>query len=33
MGAPLALGNIAGFISLPVGWSELPQELNDGVDE
>jgi NADPH:quinone reductase len=33
MGAPIALGNVAGPISLPVGWYEFAQELNGGVDQ
>ena len=33
MGAPIALGNVAGPISLPVGWSDIAQELNGGVDQ
>jgi NADPH:quinone reductase len=33
MGAPIALGNVAGPISLPVGWYYFAQELNGGVDQ
>jgi NADPH2:quinone reductase len=33
MDAPIALGNVAGPLSLPVGWSESAQELNGVVDQ
>jgi NADPH2:quinone reductase len=32
MRAPIEFGNVAGCNSLPVGWGQLAQELNGGVD-
>src|SRR6187397_670530 len=33
MGTPIAFGNIAGSSSLPSGWDDSAQELNEEVDE